>query len=139
MRIDRTVLLIDDDKDDLELLEEALKGVDLEHKVIEAHNGVEGLQTLNELASGQSLPCLIVLDLNMPRMDGKQTFLALKSDERFSDIPVVIFSTSSSQMDKTFFNHHQTAYLVKPVNYTELARTASRMINICYHRSQKPD
>jgi CheY-like chemotaxis protein len=139
MRIERTVLLIDDDKDDLQLLEEALKTVDMEHNVIEAHNGVEGLQKLDQLASGQSLPCLIVLDLNMPSMDGKQTFMALESDERFSDIPVVIFSTSSSQMDKMFFSHHQTAYLVKPINYTELAKTASKMINICYHRSQKPE
>jgi CheY-like chemotaxis protein len=136
MQFERTVLLIDDDKDDLEMLQQALKAIDGEHKIIEAYNGVEGLEKLNELAASQSLPCLIVLDINMPRMDGRQAFVALKSDERFSNIPVVIFSTSSSQLDKTFFEHYKTAYLVKPINFTELARTAQRMINTCYHGSK---
>jgi CheY-like chemotaxis protein len=139
MQFERTVLLIDDDKDDLEMLQQALKAIDGEHKIIEAYNGVDGLGKLNELAASQSLPCLIVLDINMPRMDGRQAFVALKSDARFSNIPVVIFSTSSSQLDKTFFEHYKTAYLVKPINFTELARTAQRMINTCYHGSKNPN
>jgi CheY-like chemotaxis protein len=136
MRIERTVLLIDDDNDDLEMLQDALKTIDADHKIIEAHNGVEGLEKLKELAAAGTSPCLIVLDINMPKMDGRQTFVSLKSDERFSRIPVVIFSTSASLLDRKFFEHHQTAYLVKPIKFNELARTASRMINICFHRSQ---
>jgi len=138
MLIERTVLLIDDDKDDLEMLEEALKAIDGEHKIIEAYNGVEGLEKLNELAASQTLPCLVVLDINMPRMDGRQTFVTIKSDNRFSNIPIVIFSTSTSLLDKTFFERHHTAYLVKPVKLVELTRTASRMISICSHRSSNP-
>jgi CheY-like chemotaxis protein len=137
MPFERTVLVIDDDDDDLEMLQEALKTIDADHKIITAHNGLEGLEKLNELTLHEAMPCLIVLDINMPKMDGRQTFIALKSDNRFSDIPIVIFSTSSSQLDRTFFEHHKTAYLVKPINFTELARTASRMINICYHKSRQ--
>jgi CheY-like chemotaxis protein len=136
MRFERTVLLIDDDHDDLEMLQEALKSIDADHTIVEAHNGIEGLEKLQELAAAETLPCLIVLDINMPKMDGRQTFISLKSDDRFSTIPVVIFSTSSSLLDRTFFEHHKTAYLVKPINFMELARTASSMINICFHRSQ---
>lgn len=117
------------------MLQDALKTIDVSHNIIEAHDGVEGLETLNKLAVQRRLPCLVVLDINMPKLDGKQTFLAIRSDDRFSRIPIVIFSTSSSPLDRTFFEYHRTAYLVKPINFTELARTASRMINICHHQS----
>jgi CheY-like chemotaxis protein len=136
MRIEKTVLLIDDDKDDLELLEGALKIINDDHKIIEATNGEDGLAKLRNLIIEGELPCLIVLDINMPKMDGRQTFLAIKSDHQLSKIPVVIFSTSTSLLDKSFFERHHTAYFVKPVNFTELARIASRMIGHC-HQSSK--
>jgi CheY-like chemotaxis protein len=71
MRFERTVLLIDDDHDDLEMLQEALKSIDADHTIVEAHNGIEGLEKLQELAAAETLPCLIVLDINMPKMDGR--------------------------------------------------------------------
>jgi CheY-like chemotaxis protein len=137
MVIEKTVILIDDDKDDLELLQEALKAIDADHSIIEAYNGLEGMATLTKLLEQKRLPCLIVLDVNMPKMDGKQAFIAIKSDTRLSKIPVVVFSTSTSLLDRTFFERHKTAYLVKPFSFTELARTASRMINLCHHKSNK--
>ena len=139
MRIVRTVLLIDDDKDDLELLQEALKMADVSHQIIEACDGEEGLQKLDELMANESLPCLIVLDVNMPKLDGRETFLAIKSNKKLCAIPIVIFSTSTSLLDRTFFERHNTAYFIKPVNFTGLALTASRMISACYHRTGKPD
>ena len=135
MRIERTVLLIDDDKDDLEMLEQALADIDIEHRIIEASDGLQGLIVLNELLWRKQLPCLIVLDINMPRMDGRETLVKIKSDKRLSKIPIVIFSTSSSPMDKTFFERYNTAYFVKPIKFQELKNTAERLINICYHRS----
>jgi CheY-like chemotaxis protein len=137
MRIERTVLLIDDDEDDLEMLEEALKTIDGNHKTVQAKDGVDGLRTLETLVEKQSLPCLIVLDINMPKLDGKQTFVAIRSNDALRNIPIVIFSTSSSKLDKTFFDRHNVAYFVKPINLTGLAITASRMINTCYHRANQ--
>lgn len=137
MRIEKTVLLIDDDQDDLEMLEEALKIIDGGHQTIQANDGVEGLKVLERLLNEQRLPCLIVLDINMPRMDGKQTFVAIKSNKKLCNIPIVIFSTSTSLLDKTFFERNNTAYFVKPVSFTSLTITASRMINACEHRASK--
>lgn len=119
------------------MLEEALNTIDGQHKTVQANNGVEGLKVLEDLQKEKRLPCLIVLDINMPKMDGKRTFIAIKSNDRLSNIPIVIFSTSTSMLDRTFFERHNTAYFVKPVNYTALAITASRMINACYHRGTK--
>lgn len=135
MEIDRTVLLIDDDKEDMELLQLALRDIDLDHRIVEASDGVQGLKVLNSLMKKKQLPCLIVLDVNMPKMDGRETLVRIKSDEQLSKIPIVIFSTSSSQLDKTFFEKHNTAYFVKPINFETLKRTAANLINICYHKS----
>ena len=93
MQISNTVLLIDDDPDDLELLQEALRSIDQRHELLEARDGEEGLTRLHALKNKDELPCLIVLDLNMPKMDGKQTFMAIKSDQQLARIPVVIFSS----------------------------------------------
>jgi CheY-like chemotaxis protein len=137
MLIEKTVLLIDDDKEDLGMLQEALKSIDINHKILEAHDGIQGLAKLKELNEKNILPCLIVLDINMPKMDGKQTFVTIKNNSQLSNIPIVIFSTSSSLLDKAFFERHNTAYFVKPINFVELARSASRMINMCFHSSDK--
>jgi len=135
MRIERTVLLIDDDKDDLEMLEQALADIDIDHRIIEAGDGIQGLKMLDELKTNKQLPCLIVLDVNMPRMDGRQTLVNIKSDPTYCRIPIVAFSTSSSQLDISFFEKYNTAYFVKPIKFHELKKTAERLINICYHRS----
>lgn len=136
MQFGKTVLIIDDDKDDLEMLQHALTDVDGEHKIVEAADGVYGLGVLNEMVDSKELPCLIVLDINMPRMDGRETLVKIKSDEKLSKIPIVIFSTSSSQMDKTFFDRYGTAYFVKPINFEDLKKTAARLISICKHNSE---
>jgi CheY-like chemotaxis protein len=131
MHMGKTVLLIDDDKDDLEMLQQALSEINMDYKIIEAHDGIQGLNILRELVNKKELPCLIVLDINMPRKDGRQTLLEIKSDKILSNIPIVIFSTSSSPLDKAFFEKYNTAYFVKPINFDELKKTASRMIDIC--------
>ncbi len=86
---------------------------------------------LNSMKSEGMLPCLIVLDINMPKMDGKQTLLALKSDQSLSKVPVIIFSTSSSQLDCSFFEMHKIAYFIKPLNFAEFTETTKTMINMC--------
>jgi CheY-like chemotaxis protein len=136
MKIEKTVLLVDDDQDDVELLEEVLKLFDGNHQIKTAKNGEDGLAQLENMMAKDELPCLIVLDINMPRMDGRQTFLAIKSNRKLSDIPVVIFSTSTSLLDRVFFERHHTAYFIKPVNFSALTSTAAKMITHCQHRTR---
>lgn len=139
MKFENTLLVVDDDADDREMLKEALKDLKVNHELIEAHDGMDALSKLQELSKKGNLPCLIVLDINMPKMDGRETFVSLRNDSELSKIPIVIFSTSDSLLDKTFFQHHNAAYFVKPINFTELKKTASRLINICYHNANRSD
>jgi CheY-like chemotaxis protein len=113
----QTILLADDDHDDLELLSEVISGIDEDYKIVQVNNGIQALKKLKELKLQGNLPCLIVLDINMPRMDGKQTLLAVKSDPDFSNIPVVIFSTSNSELDKLYFKKKNVEMITKPVEF----------------------
>jgi CheY-like chemotaxis protein len=97
-----TILCVDDDEDDLFMLRQAIESIGTDYRILEAFDGVHALELLQEMKQEGELPCLIVLDINMPRMDGKQTLVALQQDKAFSSIPVVLFTTSSSTLDKTF-------------------------------------
>lgn len=131
MEHNHTVLCIDDDADDLKLLHEALMNSGNDFQVIEAHDGLEGIRRLHELKNAGHLPCLIVLDVNMPRMDGRETFRRIRTDETLGSIPVVVFSTSSSHVDKLFFSGENVEYITKPVSVEPLEEIASRMLRHC--------
>src|SRR5215212_6856854 len=98
----KTILCVDDDKDDLLMLREAINRSVTKYHIVEAFDGQHALELLRQMQELDELPCLIILDINMPRMDGKQTVVALQSDAELATIPVVLFSTSSNQMDQRF-------------------------------------
>ena len=91
------LFLVDDDPDDQHVFAEALSEIDTDVNLVTASNGLEALETLKRNHS--RLPDLIFLDLNMPKMNGKQFLKEIKSLSPFRDIPVVIYSTSSAKMD----------------------------------------
>jgi CheY-like chemotaxis protein len=115
----KTVFLIDDDSDDREIFEESLLSLDTAVKYEEAKNGAEAFERLNSVAFQK--PDLIFLDLNMPVMDGRQFLKHIKQDENFKDIPVIIYSTSSNEADKTFALQHDAAqFMTKHYSMSDL-------------------
>lgn len=125
------ILCIDDDPDDIAMLKEAFQSLGVAYEMEEAHNGEEGVAALRRMNETKRLPCLIVLDINMPKMDGREAFNAIRKESRFGDIPVVIFSTSSSPMDKLFFSRKSVEYFVKPIDFKKLSDVASAFLKIC--------
>jgi len=112
------LLLIDDDIDDHEILSMALKKVDSSIVVNYAHDGVEALKKLKELVPR---PHLILLDLNMPRMNGKQCLQAIREDEVFGDTPVYIYSTSAlPDVVEETIKMGATGYIEKPADIPTL-------------------
>ncbi|HUC82738.1 MAG TPA: response regulator [Flavisolibacter sp.] len=94
-----TILYVDDDSDDCIFLKTSVEDADNKANVICATDGEEAVKYLNSMPS-DSLPSLIVLDLNMPRWDGRRTLSYLKSHPLLSTIPVVILSTSANEKEK---------------------------------------
>jgi CheY-like chemotaxis protein len=97
MKNDATIFLIDDDTDDREIFTLALGEAAPSFQCVTAKDGIEAL---DKLKGGEVEPDCIFLDLNMPRMNGKQCLKELKKDPRLSDVPVVIYTTSSESRDK---------------------------------------
>jgi CheY-like chemotaxis protein len=127
----QTILCIDDDADDLQLLKEAIETIDASFIILQAQNGEEGLAQLKKLKAQNTLPCLIILDINMPKMDGRQTFQLIRADDGLASVPVVIFSTSSSPMDKMFFTKKDVEYFTKPISFQEFTDAAKKLLQSC--------
>lgn len=93
--MNRRILLADDDADDRELFQEIFGMIDGEALLHMVENGMEVIQLLDSMPPGSDIPDLIILDQNMPKMNGKQTLQWLKTSDRYAHIPVIIFSTYS--------------------------------------------
>jgi CheY-like chemotaxis protein len=126
-----TILCIDDDADDLEMLQDAIYSVDTNYQLVKAYNGEEGLMALSRLKRTGQLPCLIILDINMPKIDGRQVFQFIKADVALRDIPVVVFSTSNSETDKSYFTGKQVEYITKPYCFSHLLQVAESLLSYC--------
>lgn len=126
------IFLVDDDAEDRFIVEEALNSVAPHVGIRSAENGLDALQVLNDLFTEGKRPCVIVLDVNMPKMNGPETLGRLKSDTRFSQIPVVIYSTSINPYDKEkciALGAH--SYVTKPVSYNESIEVVRKFLGIC--------
>lgn len=122
------LLLVDDDTIDRELFTEALSLVSKAHTVKEAPNGEVALEYLR---AADRLPDLIILDLNMPIKDGRETLIELKSFPRLRQIPVCIMSTSSSPFDvESAYNTGATLFLVKPLDFKKLIEMLTSLITL---------
>jgi CheY-like chemotaxis protein len=127
-----TILYVDDDKDDLMLISEAFEKYTDHLRVVHAFNGVEALQVLRKMYHKSILPCLIILDINMPIMDGKETLREIRKLEAYQHIPVVIFSTSRSPVDKDFAEGFNATFISKPHIYFELEKLVEQFVERCH-------
>ena len=104
------ILYVDDDSEDREIFLEILEEIDPAITVVEASNGIE---TISMLAS-DDLPDIIFLDINMPLLNGDQTLVEIRKDERLNNTKVVMYSTYVSQMSIPTYENLNAQYLNKP-------------------------
>ncbi|RDG38324.1 response regulator [Streptomyces corynorhini] len=115
------VLLVEDDPADALLIEEALREHGMARSISQAEDGLAALDYLRDPANAR--PDLIVLDLNMPRMNGRELLEVLKDDQRLLTIPVVVLTTSGAPDDvRAAYDRHANAYVVKPLHLDEFTR-----------------
>lgn len=116
MRNLQTIFLADDDADDRFLIKEAIKEVDRDIQVIEAENGLELLKLMAQ--SGKTESAIVVLDMNMPKLNGLETLDAIRSIPHLSLIPAVMLSTSSdSSFARIACKAGISIYLTKPDSF----------------------
>lgn len=122
------ILIADDDEDDLFLVKSALDDSKFTGKTNYVSNGVELLNFLNENNTEQ--PTLILLDLNMPKKDGREALIELRQNPAFADVTVIIFTTSNSPDDiQKCYENGANCYISKPCSFDGLVKTMSKILN----------
>jgi len=125
------ILLGEDDIDDQELLKEIFASIDGSYRLLFANTGEQVLSALGKLSDNQ-LPCLIVLDYNMPGANGAEVLKELKKQSRYENIPCIIWSTSGSDTFKTLcLKLGAVDYLIKPSRIKEMADIVRYMLSVC--------
>lgn len=113
------ILLVEDNPGDVRLTKEALRDAKVLNEIYVARDGVEAMEFVHREGSFSDVPVpdLILLDLNLPRKDGREVLAEIKKDPRLKRIPVVVLTTSKADEDivKTY-NLHANAYITKPVD-----------------------
>lgn len=130
------ILLVDDDAEDRAIIQDAMELNGAGDILFFAENGEEALHALQQEVDNSITPCLIVLDLNMPKMGGSQTLEHLKKDKRFQHIPVIIYSTSINPLEKQkcmALGAHD--YITKPLSFRECMQTAQIFLRYCSSES----
>lgn len=117
MLANKNILLLEDDVVDVMTIKRAIKQLNITNKLVVKENGEEGLTYLKEC---EELPGIIFLDINMPKMNGIEFLEAIKPNEEWAQIPIVVLTTSKDQQDKlATFSKGISGYMVKPVDYPQ--------------------
>ena len=116
-----SVLLVEDDPGDVVLIEEAFEHNKVRNSLTIVGDGVEAMEHLR--ASDQPRPDLVLLDLNLPRKDGREVLAEIKSDPELRSIPVVVLTTSKAEEDiLRTYNLSAASYITKPVTFEGLVQ-----------------
>ena len=119
------ILMVEDSVDDIEITMEALKDAKVRNNLTAVRDGVEAMAYLRRQGEfrGATRPDVILLDLNMPRMDGRQVLEAIKSDPELQRIPVVVLTTSEADEDiLRAYELHANCYITKPVDMSQFIK-----------------
>lgn len=116
------VLLVEDDPGDVLMTREALAENKVANRLTVVHDGVSAMEYLRKQGryADAVTPDLVLLDLNLPRMDGREVLAELKADPELGRLPVVVLTTSDAEEDVLrSYALHASAYVTKPVDFTQ--------------------
>lgn len=136
MRDDKVVLLAEDDMIDPQTIKRAFKDLRITNPLVITSNGEEALTYLRNVVNPK--PCVVLLDIKMPKMDGLEFLRVMKLDENLKMIPVVVFTSSNEERDKiASFSLSVAGYIVKPADYKKFIEVM-RTIDIYWTLSESP-
>lgn len=131
MTIKHTILYAENDFDDYYLLKTAFEYVRPDIDLIHVNDGWELLEYLQNLTLPSLNPELILLDINMEGIGGKETLRILKSTKRYAQIPILMFTSSKSELDRSFCRQYNIDMVTKPSSFDELVEQAKKFGQMC--------
>lgn len=136
MKGTRPILLVEDDHVDVLSVKRAFKDLKIVNHLEVVDNGEAGLEWLRDKRNPK--PCLILLDLNMPRMNGLEFLRVMKNDEELRRIPVIVLTSSKGEQELLeTYDRGVAGYMVKPASYLQLVEVM-RVINLYWTVSEIP-
>ena len=135
------VLLVEDSEADATMVEETLLDSKLRMNLNVAHDGVEAMHYLRREGTYQSqrIPDLIILDLNLPKKDGREVLAEIKEDDQIKQIPVVVLTTSSAEEDIVrSYKLHANCYITKPLDFDQFARIVANIESFWFTIAKLP-
>jgi CheY-like chemotaxis protein len=131
------VLYADDDPDDIELIREAFDSFSQSVELVTFADGIELLHYLDRLDPLHPSPCLIILDVNMPRLNGKELLKKLRRNENFAEVPIVLFSTSTLPSEIEFARSFDAGFVTKPLHEQQIELIIDQLIDQCTDEVKK--
>ena len=136
MQTSEPILLVEDDTVDAMTVKRALKELKAMNDIVHVTNGEEALEYLRD--ENNEKPCIILLDFNMPKMNGAEFLRIIKVDEELRRIPVVVLTTSKNERDIIeSFDLSVAGYMIKPIDYKQFVETI-RTIEAYWKLSRVP-
>ncbi len=129
------ILLVEDNPGDVRLTREALKDMKMNNELFVVADGVEALSFLRQESPYEDMPRpdIILLDLNLPRKDGREVLADIKADDRLKRIPVVVLTTSDDDRDiMTSYDLHANCYITKPVDIRRFIEIVKNIENFWF-------
>ena len=137
MRTSKPIMLVEDDNVDAMTVKRALKDLKVTNPLVHQINGEEAINYLR--VDDSNKPCVILLDLNMPKMNGIEFLKLAKSDTALRQIPVIVLTTSKDDRDKVeSFKLSVAGYIVKPTDYKKFV-DAMKTVNLYWSLSELPN
>ena len=136
-----TILLVEDNPADARMLKEAMKDFKINNTLYNVPDGVEAMAFLRKQGDYARMPRpdVILLDLNMPRKDGRQTLKEIKDDPDLKRIPVVVLTVSDAEEDIIkSYNLHANCYVTKPLNLDEFSKVVKGIENFWFEIVKLP-
>lgn len=135
------ILLVEDNEGDILLTREALQEVPGIRKLSIVKDGKQALQFLRRAEGFETAetPDLILLDINLPKLNGNEVLITIKQDEQLRHIPVIMLTTSSSHSDVfNSYTNHANCFITKPVDYNSFMSVVKTMESFWMHTAQLP-
>jgi CheY-like chemotaxis protein len=129
------LLVVEDSNEDFRMLQRLMRRMSVQNPIYRCTNGDEALDFLYQEGNFNNpetapRPSVILLDLNLPGIDGREILEKLKKDGSFKEIPIIVFTTSSNPKDiELCYKKGANGYLIKPMNFEELQKTVQAFVN----------
>jgi CheY-like chemotaxis protein len=128
----KIILHVDDDPDDRFLVSDAISNIDPSIIVQEAENGLKAIELLRKAKITGELPSLVILDFNMPMMNGMETYKEIRKHPEFCNIPFVLLTTFNSKREDDYWENENVATFTKPATFNELTKSLKKILSYCH-------